>query len=348
MKRIHWLQTGPLTKRTGGFIYNRRIVTGLLERGLPVDLHCLPESFPAPDADARAQAVGLLARLPDKALLVIDGLAFGVLAEELAPHADRLSLVALCHHPLALETGLSEQQACALQASEMAALRLADAVVTTSHTTVENLRNYEVPAGIPINAVLPGVDIAPIAAGSGGDGMHILCVASLTARKGHGVLIEALAGLPGHDWRLTCAGGAQHEPETARLIAQQIDEAGLGERVRLSGELAEGGLNMLYNKADLFVLPSFHEGYGMVLAEALARGLPIISTTGGAIPEVVPKDAGILVPPGDAGALREALARLMDAPEERMRLAEGAKAARSALRPWSASVDEFAQILEPF
>lgn len=348
---LHWVQPGPLDKRTGGFIYNRRIITGLRERGISVELHCLPESFPAPDADARKQAVDLLAQIPDGARLIIDGLAFGVLADEFDPHAERLNVIALCHHPLALESGLSKAQVDALFTSEKAAFRHVRAVITTSNTTIDTLGPYQLNADIPIVAILPGVDVAPIAAGSGsgagsgGNDLQLLCVASLTARKGHSVLIEALAGMTDRPWHLTCAGGAQHEPATASDLSQQITTSGLTDRIDLVGELDEAALDQLYDQADLFVLPSYHEGYGMVLVEAMARGLPIISTQAGAIPETVPKDAGLLVPPGNAVALRQALETLIDDPTHRGRLAAGARDARLQLRPWTAAIGEFAPIV---
>ena len=349
MRTIHWVQAGPLDKRTGGFIYNKRIVTGLRARGFTVELVSLPERFPAPDAAARAQADAAFAALPDGALTVVDGLVYGVLPELMAEQSGRLRLIALCHHPLALETGLSADRAVGLMASEKAALHRMHAVVTTSTTTAETLAPFELPAAMPVHTVPPGTDPAPLARGSAkaGDGsVALLCVASLTARKGHRVLIEALAGLRGLPWHLVCAGGSQHEPETAEAIARRIEETGLHDRVRLAGELDEEGLSTLYDRADLFVLPSLHEGYGMVLTEALARGLPIVGTRAGAIPEVVPRDACVLVAPGDPDGLRDALARLMSDPAERRRLAEGARTARARLRGWEAAVEAFAAVLE--
>jgi glycosyltransferase involved in cell wall biosynthesis len=84
----------------------------------------------------------------------------------------------------------------------------------------------------------------------------------------------------------------------------------------------------------------------MVLADALARGLPIVSTTAGAIPDTVPSSAGLLVPPGDAEALAGALARAIAEPELRARLAEGARQARAHLPGWADAVRAFAAELD--
>ncbi len=341
MAALHWIQPGPLEKRTGGFVYNKHIIDGLREGGMAVELHVLPERFPTPSRDDRRAVAGLLAGLPDGAMTIIDGLAYGVLAEELKPHAGRLRLLELCHHPLHLETGMSEVQAHAFFEAELAALRHASAVLTTSHATSRDLEPFDIDPQIPVTAILPGVDRAELATGSQGRGVELVCVASLTARKGHRFLFEALSGLRDQAWHLTCAGGAQHEPDTAADIAKRIEALGLEDRITLAGELSGAALDEVYASAHVFVLPSLHEGYGMVLVEALSRGLPIISTTAGAIPDVVPQDAGLLVTPGDAAALHKALNVLIDNSDQRERLADGARRAREGLRPWRDAVLEF-------
>ena len=107
-----------------------------------------------------------------------------------------------------------------------------------------------------------------------------------------------------------------------------VRDAGLRDRVELPGELAGDALEALYLASSVFVLPSLHESYGMVLVEAMARGLPVVATRAGAIPETVPAEAGILVPAGDDAALAEALRSLVsDGPGE----LEGARARRQAL-----------------
>jgi len=190
----------------------------------------------------------------------------------------------------------------------------------------------------------------PPAAGSGSDsadrGLSLLCVATLTPRKGHAVLIEALRALHDRAWTLHCVGSATRDVGAANALRSAIAEHGLGDRVRLHGEVPPGVLESMYAQADAFVLPSFFEGYGMVLAEALAHGLPIVSTTAGAIPDTVPREAGVLVPPGDADALRVALATMLDDPALRARLAAGARAAGAALPTWPQAVARFAAALE--
>ncbi len=194
--------------------------------------------------------------------------------------------------------------------------------------------------------MLPGTEAAALAKGSGGPDLAMLSVASLTARKGHLVLLEALHGLRDLRWRLTCIGSPDRDPATARTIREAIARFGLEARVRLIGEQTEADLQPFYAAADLFVLASYHEGYGMALAEALARGLPIVSTTAGAIPDTVPAAAGILVAPGDPAALAAALRRVLTEPELRAGLAAGARAARHSLPTWAEAARAFAAELD--
>ena len=129
-------------------------------------------------------------------------------------------------------------------------------------------------------------------------------------------------------------------------IEKTITDLGLAERVTLVGEQDDDGLAKFYDGADLFVLASHHEGYGMVLTEALARGLPIISTTAGAIPETVPAAAGRLVSPGDAHALAEALRQVLTDRGCYRRLADGAAVARGTLTSWRDAARQFADVID--
>ena len=357
MNTAHFLIPGDPDRRTGGTIYDRRIMAGLAMQGWQVNLHRLDATFPAPTTAALVEVDAVLAALPDQALTVIDGLALGAMPDVAAAHWDRLRLVGLVHHPLALETGLDDAQRQRLYASEREALRHVRQVIVTSPSTARALMDYDVPPERCV-VVLPGTDPAPLAVGSNGREWVLLCAASLTPRKGHAVLFRALAQLKNSpllvgeglgvraSWRLRCAGSRAHDPITAAGLRALVETLALTDRIEWLGELETAVLDTVYQQADVFVLPSFHEGYGMVLAEALARGLPIISTTAGAIPDTVPAEAGLLVPPGDEAALAEALARVMDESGLRERLAAGARAARQTLPDWPTVSAQFAGVLE--
>lgn len=345
MRSLHFLLPGRLDAATGGTRYDRRIIEGLSAIGWRVYAACLAPTFPHPDAGALAHADAALGAIPDHALTVIDGLALGAMPEVAARHHQRLRLVALVHHPLALETGLPAERAERLRRSEREALSLVRRVIVTSPATARCLAEMGLLAGAQVSVVVPGTDRAPLAAGSGSAATHLLCVATVTPRKDHRSLVEALAVLRNRRWRLTCVGSLARCPATANALQQRIHALGLSERVRLCGEVDAEALAGYYAAADAFVLPSRFEGYGMAYAEALARGLPVLGTTAGAIPDTVPADAGLLVEPGSTTALTEALRRLLTEPSLRQSLAAGARRARNRLADWHQSAQCFAEAL---
>jgi len=343
--RCSFLVPGDLGTRTGGYGYDRRIIDGLGAVGWQVEVQSLGPGYPDPDASALATAQRVVEGLADGALVVVDGLAFGVLPALAAAHAQRLRWVALVHHPLSLETGLAPDRQRALFESERRALASARGVVVTSPATARALAAFDV-AARRIVVAEPGTDPAPLARGSGAAEPALLCVASVTPRKGHALLVEALAGLRDRPWTLDCAGSLTLDPACAAALVAAIEAHGLQGRVRLHGECDEAGLRELYQACDVFVLPSFHEGYGMALAEALAHGLPVVSTRAGAIPDTVPAAAGLLVPPGEVDALQAALRSVLDDGGLRARLAGGAREARRGLPTWASSAARFALALD--
>jgi glycosyltransferase involved in cell wall biosynthesis len=347
VKPLAFAVPGDLNTPTGGYAYDRRMIGELTKLGWDVDVIDLGSEFPRPSSKARAAASEALLGVPQETPLVIDGLAFGVMASEATRLALGRKLVALVHHPLALESGLVPAEAMTFQTMERAALAAADRIVTTSHTTARVLMSqYGVPERRLIVAP-PGTDKAAPARGSVGNGpLALLSVGSLVPRKGYDVLIAALATLRELPWRLTIAGDRTRDPATAQQLESDIARFGLADRMALAGAVPDERLDALYDAADLFVLPSRYEGYGMAFAAALARGLPVIGTVAGAIPEAVPPDAGILVPPDNVPALAAALYRLITDPRERSRLAAAARTAAAQLPTWTESAVLFARALE--
>lgn len=333
MSEIVFAIPGDLSLPTGGYAYDRRLLAEWREMGVTARHLQLPGGFPSPSEADLAETGRAILSSPYESVLLIDGLAYGAFPESVAAGlAGRV--VALVHHPLGLETGLSPVQAAEFVRRETAALRHASAVIATSETTKRLLvADFGVPAE-KITVAEPGVDPAERAAGSGGETVELLAVGSLVPRKGYDVLIAALAGLADKPWRLTIVGAADRAPATTAALRGQIAAAGLSERIKLAGALGQTELDATYAKADLFVMPSLFEGYGMVLTEALARGLPILCTTGGAAAETAPDAAALKVPPGDVTALRAGLARLLDDGQERSQRSAAAWQAAGTLPRW--------------
>ena len=336
---------GRLDAPTGGSVYDRRMVDALRRHHRPVDVVELDASFPHPTAAALDQAAQVLAAVPAGAIVVIDGLALGAMPAIAEREASRIRIVALVHLPLAEEVGLDHDTASRLRTSERRALGAASMVVVTGRATLDLLAPYGVPAD-RILLVEPGTDHAPVARGSGARDVQLLSVATISPGKGHEVLVQALAAVPNRQWRLVCAGSLSRHPATVARVRLAVHDHGFEDCVSLVGELEGVGLAESYDRADLFVLPTLRETYGLAVAEALARGLPVVSTTTGAIPGLVGDDAGLLVPPGDADALAVALTRVIEDEQLRGRLARGARRVRASLHDWEHSARRLAAGLE--
>ena len=344
--RVAFAVPGDLAIPTGGYAYDRRIIMELERLGWTVEIVNLGEGFPRPSLEQRKTAEQRLTPLAAGLPIVIDGLAYGVLPEVGSKLSSRHPLIALVHHPLALESGLSETEAEQFRASERAALAAAKRVVATSATTAQLLAaDYGVPAD-RIVVARPGTDPAPAAQGSNDGTVRLLAIGAVVRRKGFDVLIAALAMLRNLPWHLTIAGDRSRDPEAAAGLDADIARCGLGDRVAVLGAVPPARIAELYAGADLFTLASRFEGYGMAFSEAIAHGLPVIGTNAGAIPETVAPGAGLLVPPDDVAALALALRRAIQKPDERRRMAAVARAAAQTLPSWQDSAKIFARTLE--
>ena len=337
---------GSLETPTGGYAYDRRIIAELERLGWHIESVDVGEGFPWPNEATLATARIRLLKVAAGQPIVIDGLALGALPEVASELSRRNPLLALVHHPLALEWGLSNNQVEVLRRSERAALASAQGVVVTSSTTARIVgSDYGVSAD-RITVARPGNDPVPRARGSRNGVSHLLSVGAVVPRKGFDILVAALATLSSLPWRLTIAGDLTRDAVAAAKLQSDITCQGLTDRIAVLGAVSSKQLATLYDAADLFVLPSYFEGYGMAYAEALAYGLPVIGTTSGAIPETVPDDAGLLVAAGDVAALAEALHRALADTGLRLRLADAAFAAALQLPTWPQSGMIFANALQ--
>lgn len=324
---------GNIETASGGYGYDRRVLELLPAYGIAVSHLELPGSFPTPSSADLVVAGSLLTATPASSVLLIDGLAYGAIPATMIEELSR-DVIALVHHPVGYETGLAEARAEELIAMERAALALARHVVVTSSSTKRTLeRDFAVPSK-KITVAEPGTDPAPRATGTGTP-LQMLAVGAISKRKAYDILVRALVPLAELDWRLTIAGATDRDVAAVDMLDATIATARLGNRVTLAGKVVPATLDRLYESADLLVMPSLYEGYGMVLAEAMARGLPIVCTTGGAAADTVPGNAAIKVPPGDPQALSVALRDVLENKKLRIRMADASWDAGRALPTWN-------------
>ncbi len=317
---------------SGGNIYDRRILRGLDALGWSVREHAVPGRWPRPDAAACAVLAALLAGLPDGSMVLLDGLIASAAAGVLVPQAGRLRQMILVHLPLD-------------EPGECEVLAAATAVVATSGWTRRwLLARYPIdPARVHVAE--PGTDPAPLAPGTVGAG-ELLCVGPVARHKGHDVLVAALTAIAHLPWRCVCVGSLEREPEFVDGLRRTAVSVGLGDRLRFAGVLTGADLDAAYAGADVLVHPSRGETYGMVIAEALARGLPVIASDVGGIAETMGgRRPGLLVPVADSAGLGAALATWLTDEAVRIGLRDAARDRRTTLRGWSDPVERVARVL---
>ena len=351
MQQFIFVYPGDLNTPTGGYAYDRRMIQGLKSLGWQIQLISLGEGYPFPSPDqveqAKEQLLSLTAGIP----MVVDGLALGALPSLAAALAERHPLIALVHHPLAFESGLSAAQTAQLKQSETESLRHVSKLIANSLATARDVTlHYGVPPD-RVDVVLPGTDRIPHLESltqsrkNTSHEVRLLSVGSIIPRKGFSDLIAALAPLADLPWTLSIAGDTTRNATAYACLLADLQRFNLEARVQILGAVSDAELEGLYAQADVFVLASLFEGYGMVYAEAMTYGLPIIATTGGAIPETVPPEAGLLVTPGDVPALTQALKAVIENESYRAHLSNGALQAAAQLPSWEMAVQRFASAL---
>ncbi len=311
---------------SGGNAYDRRVCDGLAALGWSVALH------PVSGAEALGQ---VLDALPDGALVLLDGLISSTAPEVLVPQANRLRLVSLVHMPLGCAT-------------EHDVLTAVSSVITTSRWSRQALLEQYGLAEERVHVAAPGVDAAAVSAGTP-DGGALLCVGAVIPGKGHDVLIDALAELAG-SWRCVCVGSLERDPGFVEQLRRRLHDLGLEDRVQFLGPLSGDDLARRYREADVLVLASRGETYGMVVTEALSAGLPVIASDVGGVPEALGYDLrgarpGLLVPPGDPVALGDALRTWLGDADLRRHLRATARGRRVVLARWSTTSSAVAGVL---
>jgi glycosyltransferase involved in cell wall biosynthesis len=332
---------------SGGNTYDGRVCRGLAALGWAVHEHAVPGAWPRPGEAGHAALASAVRRIPDGGVVLLDGLIASTAPEALVPQARRLRQVVLVHMPLGHRP--PDREAGAVRAREREVLSAAAAVVTTSAWSRRRLGELYALRSDHVHVAEPGVDAAGLAPGTAA-GDSLLCVAAVTPDKGHDVLLDALAMTADLSWRCECVGSLVRDPAFAEGVRRRARDSGLRDRVRFPGARIGPELGRAYAAADLLVLPSRAETYGMVVTEALARGLPVLATEVGGVTEALGYGddgtrPGLLVPPGDPAAIAASLRAWLEDAELRDRLRRAARTRRAKLRPWAATAAAVADVL---
>ena len=341
---VSLIVAAPLDQVSGGYAYDRRMAEGLRADGHTVAIVELTGRFPLSDDDARDSACVAWDRLAEPTRPVIDGLAlpaFSGMEDALWARG----AVGLIHHPTALETGFSEAEVATLRRIERRLYPRLTHIIVTSESTAQRLATESGVDRAKVSVVVPGTADAPRSVGSGGPVVEILSIGTVVPRKGHDVLIRSLARLPDLRWHLTIVGSLRKEPAYADSLVRLAEELQIAPQVRFAGEVTGEPLEAYWRGADLFALATWFEGYGMAIAEALRRGLPIAVTAGGAAAALVGPEAGVVCEPGDQVQLTKALRRVIFSVSLRQEMGEQAWKIGQTLPRWQTQVRAFADAL---
>ncbi len=346
VRRCIFAIPGDLTRPTGGYAYDREILSRLPNHNIAVQHLELQGAYPFPSAADLEAAADCLSKLPETTVLMVDGLAFGTFTDKTLDQI-RVPIIALVHHPLAYETGLDDATARKLHASETAALAHADHVIVTGRKTIAYLvDDFGVPPD-KITMAPPGTDPRRPAPQSSGS-LRLLSVGAISPRKGYRDLISALVPLKHHDWTLTIVGALNSGTSEYAALRHQIDSFGLQNRVQLTGAVNDAALRRAYETAHIYVMPSNFEGYGMALAEAVAHGLPMITTRTGAVPDIVPPGAALFIEAGKTDQLTQALDKLFQDCELRNAMARASWQGAQLLPTWDGATAIIAAAIKDF
>ncbi|MTI00010.1 glycosyltransferase family 4 protein [Roseibium sp. RKSG952] len=348
MKHLVFAYPGDITTPTGGYGYDRRILEGLTALGWMADLLPLGDGFPFPAEETCSIAEAALLAAPKNAPLLVDGLAFGVLPDAAAKVASDRDVIALVHHPLCQENGLGSETAQALKISEESALKHVAHVVVTSPATAHQVRAlFAIPAE-KITVIEPGTVRVRVERRKPSDMVRLLSVGTIVPRKGYDLLFSALSESAHLDWHLDIVGDTTRDPDCFTDLTDLLDALGLANRVAFHGAVAETDLTQYYAAADIFVLASRYEGYGMAYMEALAHGLPVVGSGGGAVRDTLDRGGTVYCGVEDVASLAQAMQELLSDRKKREALSVEARHSAATLPTWEQAALKFAEVLGQF
>lgn len=334
--RIAWVLYGSLEQRTGGTIYDAEVVAGLRAAGDHVEVVSLEEGT---SGDALADRL----RRAACEVVVGDELCF----RELGPAFEALGRdegapmrVLLVHHLTAWETELPADIRSSMLALERRAVDASDRIITTSRTTRERLVADCAPKAA-LEVVLPGADRLARAPRIGHDETRFVFVGSIVPRKRVLELVRAFGEQSAHSAsHMLLVGSLARDVAYVSEVRSAIAELGIGNRVFTSGEVDEAGVSRALAEADVLVMPSSLEGYGIAATEAIDAGVPVIAARAQGLEEALSPCPDAVLFADDEAALATALARFADDASLRASMTAAARAASTRMPTWAGCAEQ--------
>lgn len=343
---VTWFVPGNYPPTTGAIVFDTKLGAELSASGRAVSFVPVAGRHPWPDDQSRQSAAACLtAARASGDRIVIDGFCLYAFAD-LAADLQVAEAIGVIHHPMSGEPHLNTAQRDFYAATEARLLPMLARIAAPSDAVAAQIITLPGINAAGVTVITPGLPDAPRSMGSDGAGCHLLAVASLIPRKGFETVLKALQPLQDLDWHLTICGDQTIDPAHSASLLALADTPGLAGRVTFTGPCAAAAFEALWQSADIFVSGSSYEGYGMAVAEAVRRGLPLAVTKGAAAPAVIPEGGSIIVEPGDATQLSKGLRRLIFDPAARRVLSDAAWNAGRALPSWTAQAERFASLLD--
>lgn len=336
--QLHFLIPGDINTLTGGYIYNKRMVNGLLNKGHQVEVHSLMNDFPFPSPESKKKCAETLFAIPKGDFIIIDSIVFGAIPDLLKKIKRFHPIIALIHLPLSMGTGYSADQRSRLLILENEAFEYADLIIVTSAFT----RNLLIEMGINpsrLVTIIPGAEAllhkqkyCPIP-------RKFITVSNYTPNKGYLLLINALSELKHLKWTLDCYGNPEFDPEYFKELSDLITHNNLTEKIFLHTAVSGKELSEAYVNSDLLIHPSEFETYGMVLTEALSHGIPVVASLCGAISQTLQSSMGVFFEVNDQISLQNTIKIVLQDETRYQKLCNEAASYKPQL--WEKSISEF-------
>jgi glycosyltransferase involved in cell wall biosynthesis len=341
--RITVFAPGSFAAATGAIVYDTSLAEALRGLGHDARMVRIAGCHPLPDEAARVGAAAAWAASDDAALRIIDGNCLAAWeGQEDALQAR--GVVGLIHHPLALEPFQDAATAAEHARIEARLLPLLSAILVPSQEMRNRLLAAYAVDPQRISVLMPGLSGTLPRSLLAEDGpCRILALGSLIPRKGHDILLRALVRLVDLDWHLTLCGDQTADPAHVAELRNLRDRLGLAEHVSILPSQGGAALEALWQSSEIFASATWFEGYGMAIAEALRRGIPVAVTTAAAIGAPLSPETAVIVEPGDHEQLSKALRRMIYSRTLRQLMSDAAWAATRNLPLWE---DQARHLLE--